>query len=165
MKTDYNAAIYRPQKTETPKVKKSFNEDSVDFVKDEVMENIYYWSDIQATNTDKRLVKLKNFPKRNKKGEVIQGVNTPNVIEDPKIKLVARTSVNKEHNTVQHYVLVEGGELYNPNEISVRYNKRNWKLVLVKDNTIMDLYLAFLGFGSPNSKNSVACKKKAERLL
>jgi len=157
--------IHQPQKAKPVQVKKTFNEDTVDFVKEESIENVYYWSDITWTNNEKRLIKLPSFPKRNKKGKIIESVNTSNEIEDPKVKLVARTSVNKEHGTVQHYVLAEGGELYNPNEISTRYNKRNWKLVLVKNNAIMDLYLAYLGFGSSDSKNSVACKRKAERLL
>lgn len=184
-------AVYQPKKDDNvpdesrkrlPK-DKPFNEGSVDFVKNEVMENVYYWSDITTTNTEHRTITLPGFPKRKRDKDVAPPTNKKpedvgvkdykwvtenshdNIIDDPKLKLVARTSVNNEQKTVQHYVLVDGGELYSPNEISSRYNKRNWKLVLVKNEAAMNLYLAYLGFGSPDSKNSVACKKKAERLL
>lgn len=78
---------------------------------------------------------------------------------------VAKMLINTIDKTNRFYVMMSGGELFDPQDISSTYIKRrNWKFRLVNEE-IYFLYLKYLGTPNRKTLGNKVFKLQAERMM
>jgi hypothetical protein len=98
-----------------------------------------------------------------KRWEYIQKDGT--LVSEQDKNTVAKMLINTDDKTNRFYVMLSGGELFDPQETSSTYLKRRtWKFRLVPYE-VYNLYLRYLGYPDRKTLGTKAFKLQAERII